>query len=73
MGTSAMELEIRYENYQIDHTCQNMQQQQTLDQHITSDINPPGVSLFARTSQKRMGGKNALDTEEVETEVFKRI
>ena len=44
-----------------------------MDQHITSDVNSPDLFSLASTAWKRKDGPNALDSEEVETEVFKRI
>ena len=73
MGASATQLEIWSENHQINHARQNVNQQQILDQHITSDVNPPDASSLASTARKRKDEPNSLDAEEVETEVFKRI
>ena len=50
-----------------------MQQQQKMDQNITSGNNPPDLSSFASTIHKRKNEPNVLDVEEIEIEVFKSV
>ena len=73
VGTSIVQPESCRGNHQIHHSRQHQQHHQALDPNVTSGNNPPAMSSLVSTTRTRKDEPNALDAEEAQTEVLKRI